>query len=167
MELIISAYKIVSTILSIFAIICLVYAAVLWARGILPAVIRLGNGLAKRKIAIFAKEGQYTSLKSLLIDSKLFSEKNVFAIIQEGDIGKAEQATIFLVHWKDWENSYKKILGVKPDGCALIVYAKPRAIPPEDMEELEKYRNTVVTNFRGRLLSDIVAAMITTGYKMK
>ena len=26
-----------------------------WSRGIIPAIVRLGNGFAKRKIAIFAK----------------------------------------------------------------------------------------------------------------
>src|SRR6266700_6040527 len=37
-----------------------------WSRGIIPAMVRLGNGFAKRKIAIFARSNQFVSLKDLL-----------------------------------------------------------------------------------------------------
>ncbi len=41
----------------------IIYAATLWADGILPALLRLGNGLAKRKIALFAKGDNASSLR--------------------------------------------------------------------------------------------------------
>lgn len=150
---------------TIVLIISMVWAVVLWAQGVLPAIFRLGNGLAKRKIAIFAGGDNVSSLKSLLIDSSLFREKNIFEITTLDDLGKAEQASVYLVDWRDWKNDYKNILNKKADQYALIVYALPGSVPPEDMQELEKHRNTCVTNFRGRLLNDIVTSMITTGYK--
>ena len=148
-----------------------IWGIYLWARGILPAIIRLGNGLARRKIAIFAKGDNLTSLKSLLTDSKLFNEKNICEINKTSDIGRAEleQTSVYLVYWDDWKSGYKEILNQKKDGCALIIYTPPSSIriPVEAMEELELKRNTAVTNFRGRLLNDIVTAMITTGYERK
>ena len=55
---------------------------------------------------------------------------------------------------------------MKSDTCALIIYV-PRVlglIPEEQMKKLDESRNTAITNFRGRLLNDIVTAMITTSY---
>jgi hypothetical protein len=145
----------------------IVYAVILWTRGVFPALLRLGNGLAKRKIAIFAKADNLSSLRNLLIDSKLFKGKNICEISVTGDIGRAESATMFLVYWPDWAIDITEILDKKNDECALIVYApydKGR-IPDDQMKKLDGKRHTAVTNFRGRLLNDIVASMITTSYE--
>lgn len=153
----------IETVVLIFGI---AYAIFLWTRGILPAILRLGNGLAKRKIAIFAKGDNVASLKSLLNDSGLFRQKNIFEITQSGDLGKAEEASVYLVYWHDWSTDIEQILNKKPDTCALVVYApydKGR-IPDEQMKNLDGKRHSAVTNFRGRLLNDIVTAMITTSY---
>lgn len=137
---------------------------IVWLRGISPALYRLGNGLAKRKIAVFAKNDNAVSLKSLLTDSKLFKRNNIFEITCKDDIGKAAEASVYLVHWHDWADDISEILSKKPDKCAMVVYApydKGR-IPDEQMKNLDGKRHTAVTNFRGRLLNDIVTAMITT-----
>lgn len=152
---------------SILFVVAIIYAVALWVRGISPALIRLGNGLAKRRIALFAKGDNLSSLKHLLTDSKLFKDKNILQIGKKEDIGRAESATMFLVHWPDWASDIGEILNKKRDECALIVYApydKGR-IPDEEMKNLDGRRHTAVTNFRGRLLNDIVASMITTGYE--
>jgi len=74
---------------------------------------------------------------------------------------------MFLVYWPDWAADIAEILDNKRDECALIVYApydKGR-IPDDQMKNLDGKRHTAVTNFRGRLLNDIVASMITTNYE--
>ena len=169
METFLIIIAIIGIIETVIFVIGIVYAVYLWIRGILPALFRLGNGLAKRKIAIFAKGDNLISLKSLLMDSRLFREKNICEIVKKEDIGKAEQASVYLVFWHDWTEDMAAILNGKPDGCALIVYA-PRKfgpIPEKQMENLDGERNTAVTNFRGRLLNDIISSMITTGYERK
>ena len=158
---------IVGSIETIVLIIGIIWAIVLWGRGIFPALLRLGNGLAKRKIAIFAKGDNLASLANLLMDSKLFKRKNIFEIAKKEDIGRAECATMYLVFWHDWADDINEILNRKPDECALIVYApydKGR-IPDDQMKNLDGKRHTAVTNFRGRLLNDIVTGMITTSYE--
>jgi len=144
----------------------LVWAIFLWVKGIFPILLRLGNGFAKRKIAIFAKGDNLTSLKHLLADSKIFKEKNVLEITKKEDIGRATRASIYVVFWHDWADDVADILRQKPDNCALIVYAPYdlSRIPNEQMRCLDEKRNTAITNFRGRLLNDIVTSMITTSY---
>ncbi len=153
----------ISTIVFILTIIAGIYA---WFRGILPALLRLGNGLAKRKIAIYAKGDNFSSLNDLLIDSKLFRKGNIVKISSKNDLGKSDGATIFLVYWPDWKQEILDILKIKRDASALVVYAPQEQgfIPKEQMDKLNEHRCVTVTNFRGRLINDVVVSMITTGY---
>ncbi len=150
----------ISTVIVLVSIVLGIYA---WARGILPVLFRLGNGLARKKIAIFAQGSNADSLKNLLTDTKLFSERNIIIIASVGDFGRAEEAALFVVSWPDWENEMMKILEKKRDKTALVVYAKPGAIGSELMTTIDESRNSFVSNFRGRLLNDIVVSLITAG----
>lgn len=165
-ETIWNTLAVVGAIETVVLIAGIVYAIYLWFRGILPAILRLGNGLAKRKIAIFAKGDNVKSLTDLLCDSGLFREKNILVITQNGDLGKAEKASVYLVYWHDWAENIDEILTKKPDECALVIYAPydKGKIPDEQMKKLDGKRHSAVTNFRGRLLNDIVTSMITTSY---
>lgn len=158
---------VVGTIETVILIVGLIYAFILWVRGVFPALLRLGNGLAKRQIAIFAKGDNVSSIKNLLLDSDIFRAKNIFEITKKEDINKAEKATLYLVVWEDWADCINDILAMKPDKCALIVYApyNKGRIPDDQMVKLDGKRHTSVTNFRGRLLNDVLSTMITTNYK--
>jgi hypothetical protein len=160
---------IIATIETIVLVVGIVCGTILWFRGIFPALLRLGNGLAKRKIALFAKGDNLTSLTHLLTDSALLKPKNLIPITKRDDIGRAESATMYLVVWSDWTEDIQAIFDMKPDRCALIVYAPYEGgrIPDDQMKMLDGKRHTAVTNFRGRLLNDIVASMITTSYEKK
>lgn len=154
---------------TIIVIITAIVATVLCLRGFVPVLVRLGNGLWKRKIAIFAKGDSLIGLENLLHDSKLFNRTNIHKISSDSDFGIAEKASLFLVYWPDWKDDMENILRHKADSTALIVYAPQEhgPIPGPVMHMLEKQRNVVVNNFRGRLLNDIVVSMITTSYEKK
>ncbi len=130
---IISAIEVVLLLAGIF------WAVALWVRGIAPALIRLGNGLARRKIALFAKGDNAASLMHLLTDSRLFKASNIIQIAKPEDLGRAERASIFLVFWHDWADHIQEILGKKPDACPLVVYSPYDLgkIPTEQMKELD------------------------------
>ena len=164
---IIKFIEIVATIDTIVLIVVIVRAVYLWITGISPVLFRLGNGLARRKIAVFAKNDNLPSLKSLLIDSKLFKARNIIEISGANDIGRAESASVYLVYWHDWIAEIDQILEKKPDKCALVVYAPYylERIETDTMKKLDGKRHTAVTNFRGRLLNDILTSMITTSYE--
>lgn len=148
---------------TVIALFLGVRALVLWARGISPVLVRLGNGLARRKIAIFAKGETQQSLAALLEDCKLFNKANVILIGATGDIRKAEAASVYLLNWTDFGDDVDDILRLKKDQTPLIVHASIN-IPPERMAILANARNVAVCNFRGRLLNDLVTGMITTSY---
>lgn len=162
-------FNIIGFLATGWAIITLVLAIIAWFKGILPAVLRLGNGLAKRKISIFAKLDNLSSLMNLLIDSGLFLERNIVKISKENDFGKSENSTLFLVYWPDWKEKILEIAKRKKDNEALVIYSPKSAglIPESITAELDKGRNVTLVNFRGRLLNDMVTAMMTTSYTKK
>lgn len=157
----------IATIETLVVLVGIGWTVCLWIRGISPVLLRLGSGLAKRRIAIFAKGDHLASLQSLLTDSKLFRKKNLIDIRTPGDFDKSEKASVFIVWWHDWINDMPEILARKHAECALIVYApfELGPIPNEQMKTLDGKRHTAVTNFRGRLLNDIVVSMITTSHE--
>jgi len=167
MQQFIEYLNIVGIIESVVLVAGIGYAIYLWLSGIAPAILRLGNGLAKRKIAIFASGDNLNSIRGLLLDSKLFKAKNIRDIPQIRDIEAADGASVYLVYWPDWSSHIDAVLDRKPDASALIVYQPydQEKIPIEQMKKLDGRRHTAVTNFRGRLLNDIVTSMITTSHE--
>jgi hypothetical protein len=157
----------VGRVTAVIFLLTLIGGLYAWVKGILPALMRLGNGLSKRRIAIFAKGDHLRSLESLLLDSKLFNKKNVIDIPSDSDFGRAEQATLFLIFWHDWQDQIAEILRAKKDNTALVVYAPQELgfIPQDKLQELNGKRNVTVVNFRGRLLNDIVISLMTTSYQ--
>jgi|SRR3989344_1296289 len=158
---------IVGHISTVIVIITFIYGVILWFKGILPAMYRLGNGFSKRKIAIFAKNDNFNSLNDLLIDSGLFNKRNICHIAKKEDIGACEKSTLYLMYWHDFSDSIDEILSKKKDNCPLIVYSPKNQppIPQGQVEKIDGHRNTALSNFRGRLLNDIVTALITTSYE--
>lgn len=152
-------------IATLFSVIGVIVITTLVIRGIFPVWYRLGMGLSNRKIAVFA-EAEFEALKSMLVDSKLFREKNIIRIDKK-ELKKAQSLSLLLVHWRPFENEMKDILNLKRDNTALIIYA-PQSDGFVDKEMLEKInleRNAIIVNFRGRLLNDILTSMITTSYE--
>jgi hypothetical protein len=147
------------TFFNILIVICGIIAVV---KGFIPVFWRLGKGLACRKIAIFAEDN---TIKNLLIDSKLFKEKNI-CMVSSNEIKKANDCSIKLVHWKSFKQHIGDIKSVKKHSDALIIYA-PReegSLTPQEMNEMNSEQNTILVNFRGRLLNDVIVTMIATGY---
>lgn len=151
-----------------FILVAFIYDISTWGSGISPALWRLGKGLACRKIAIFAEGDDFNSLKNMLVDSNLFKDKNIIQITKN-EIKKAEGYTLFVVHWKSAKEYLKDILNCKIDSTALIIYAPQDegTLNLEEFKEINRHRNTLLVNFRGRLLNDIISSLITTSFEKK
>jgi len=159
-------FNIVGGISTILMISGFFYTACLVLKGVVPVWYRLGIGLSTSTIAVFASSSEFSSLKSMLVDSKIFKEKNIMKI-HGNDIDKAKGAKIFLVHWKDFQNEMSKILVLKEDSTALIIYApqkEGRIDSQETLNQINQKRNSVIVNFRGRLMNDILTSLITANY---
>lgn len=155
--------------IGLFALIGFVGSVYLIFSGLGPALHKLARGLAKRKIAVFAKADQQATLGSMLASSGLFKKKRIEEITSVDGLGTAEKLDVFLVHWPDFQDNLDDIIGLKKDPTALIVYAPVTGgrIPDEVLNRLNAERNVTVCNMRGRLMSDIVVSMITSGYEQK
>jgi 5S rRNA maturation endonuclease (ribonuclease M5) len=140
------------------------YKVICWIFGITPVVFRLGVALWKRRVAIFGSVEVYESIKASLLDSKIFKEQNVIHIKLD-NIDKAKDETIFLVDWDTFGDKIEQIFSARKNHqTAIVIYAKPASIPQEKMNDIANRANTVVVNFRGRLLNDILTSLITTSY---
>lgn len=155
-------FIVVGWIATTIMIIGFLYTAFLIIKGVFPVWYRLGIGLSKRRIAVFSESG-FNALNSTLNDSKIF---NTIIQINRNEIKKAENETIFLVYWSEYKDKLDEILKIKKDNTPLIIYAptKEGRIDDVDMEKINNERNSVVVNFRGRLLNDILTSLITTSY---
>ena len=152
---------------SVIVIAAALYSGYLFWQGVFPVLWRLGHGLSKREIAVFA-DSMFDELKQILVDSGLFKEKNIIKL-GKGSIRKAEGISLLLMHWDAYKDELQEILRYKKDMHALIVYAPQNEdrIGPDDINAINKNRNTIIVNFRGRLLNDVLTSMITTGYQKK
>lgn len=158
-------FVIIGGVGTLFSVVALLFTVYLFIKGIAPVLYRLGMGLARRKIAIFA-EDEFDDLKDMLVDSGIFRGANIVKI-GKTSIKKAEGLSLFLMHWKPFENELQDILNVKRDATALIIYAPygEGAVPSDIVTKINQHRNSILVNLRGRLLNDILTCMMTTSLK--
>lgn len=140
------------------------YKVICWIFGITPVVFRLGVALWKRRVAIFGSTEAFESIKTSLLDSNIFKNKNILHISSD-NIDKARDETIFLVDWETFGNKIEQVFSARKNHqTAIVIYAKPASILQDKMNDIANRANTVVVNFRGRLLNDILTSLITTSY---
>lgn len=167
MKLYMEIINIVGYIGTIWLIISGLIILIGWLKGIWTPVWRLGNGLARRRIAVFAKGDNQESFKNLLLDSSLFNSKNVISITKKEDLGRAEKSTLYLVVWADFGEEITNILNKKRDDTALIIFAEHGKVSPDECKILDEHRNVTLVNFKGRLLNDILISLMATGYEKR
>jgi len=151
---------------TLIMVIGFIYTVWLVIRGLVPVWIRLGIGLSKRKIAIFATS-ECENLVELIEKSKLFPPRNIVCIGLDS-ISKAndEKCTIYLVCWNDFKSHMERILSIKAYSTALIVYAPHKGgdVDKLTMDRINEEPNSTIVRFRGRLLNDILTSILTTSY---
>lgn len=158
-------FMIVGGILSLLAVLGVLSTVYLVLKGVVPVWYKLGVSLSKRKIAIFSDD-KFNELKDILIDSGMFHTKNILKI-DKASIKKAEKTSFYIIHYSPYKSSIDEILSMKKDSDALVVYAPQDEgfIEKEILNKLNSQRNTIIVNFRGRLLNDVLVSMITTSFK--
>jgi hypothetical protein len=157
---------------TIFAICLFVWAVISWCLGIFPLFLRLGFGRWSRKIAILANDDKYSSLKTDLVDTGVFREKNIYQI-KSDSLSKAKDATLALVHYQSFtEDEINTVLTNKKPNAGFIFYfpeftPPTTVIPAEMMVKINNHQFTTIVNMRGRLINDIVTTLLSTSYDKK
>lgn len=160
-------FILVGGIVTTLVVLGIIYRTVCWVTGITPTLLRLGTALWDRRVAIFASLDAFQSLKDTIVNSGIFREKNVLHIPQN-NIDKAKDETVFLVDWETFGGEIEHVFAARKNHqTAIVIYARPASIPHEIMADIANRANTVVVNFRGRLLNDILTSLITTSYEKK
>lgn len=152
---------------TVIVVVAVIIKAFRYLRGIVPVGMRIGNGLSKRKIALFASGDNLKIIKNVVLRSSLFRDENLVEISSLAEFDSHEGTDFFIVYYPDWKDHFHKILTAKKEQMPLLVYSPPFFPRIDDavMQEIDQKRNTAVSNFRGRLLNDIFTAMITTNYE--
>lgn len=155
-------FIIIGGLTTLLAIFSLIYSVYIILSGVIPVWIRLGRGLANKRIAVYADQ-EFDSLRDMLLDSGLFRNKNIKKITSSS-LRKGEDYTMMLVNYFEFSTHISEILRYKKDSDALIIYAPQKLgrIDQSIMDEINENRNAIVVNFRGRLLNDLLTSMITT-----
>lgn len=148
----------------VFAAVGIVYRIVCIVLGVTPLVFRIGKAIWRRKVAIIGNYEAFSSLKDCITATNIFKTKNVVHIPID-NIEKAKEHTILLVDWETSGNHIDQIFLTRNNqNTAVIIFAKAGSIPHEKMAEIANKSNTVLVNFKGRLLNDILNSLITTSF---
>lgn len=144
-----------------------------WVLGITPLLWRLGLGRWRRKIAIAAGDEMYNSLQTDLITSGIFRKSNISQISKD-HLSKIRDHSLVLIHYQSFtEDQIRQMLNDKKSSSGMVIYfpefnpSEGNQIPASMVQAIGKKENTLVVNFRGRLLNDIITTMITTSYEKK
>jgi len=160
-------FAIIGGISTVIAIVTFFYTIYIVLIGILPIWIRLGRSICNKKIAVYA-ENDFDSLKSHLIDSGIFKEKNIEKVTNDS-LSRGETHTMMLVNYMEFKDKIEEIIKYKKDSDALIIYAPQTGdrIEQNLMNRICNTRNSIVVTLRGRLMNDVLTSMITTIYEKK
>ncbi len=163
---------IIGVLTTIFAIGLFIWAIISWSMGIFPLFLRLGFGRWTRKIKIAANDETYRNIKTDLIDTGVFREKNIEQITNQS-LTKIKNESLVLVHYQSFsEDDIKKILSYKNAATGFIFYF-PEFSPPENviskemMKAINNEQFTTVVNMRGRLMNDIITTLLSTSYEKR
>ena len=90
-------------------------------------------------------------------------------VITPSSAGSGDEYSLHLVHYHSCKSNLSKVLENVKSHHALLIYALQEEgfIPKDHLEEINKKQNVVVVNFKGRLLNDLLNAMITTSFQKK
>jgi hypothetical protein len=146
---------------------------IFWILGITPLLWRLGYGRWFRKIAIVANTETYNNLEKDLLDSGIFRARKIYRITDKS-LSDIKDHSLLLVDYQSFTTkNIIKILENKKSNAGMIFYYPQyspryrRAIPYKITDMISNSPNTIIVNFRGRLLNDIVMTLITTNYEKK
>jgi len=162
---VLNSYNFIGWLFAIIGFISTGAGVYLFLSGIGPLLLRLGNALWKREIAVFAEPHRFAELKQVLLDSKVFNEKNIIHIAAH-NFDRAKGVTIFLVDWHSCQHNIEDVFRLRSNHqTPIVIHAKPGTIPIPVMDDIANRLNTDVVNFKGRLIYVILMFLITTAYE--
>ena len=171
MEVIQYFINVVGIAMTVWAIIAGFFVFFTWNMGLWPMLKRFGFARWKRRILIVGDNERASSLKTDLVDSGVFREKNI-DIASKGHLAKVKESSLILLDYKSFENNseiIKEIISYKKYNSGMVVYYPigPKRIPDDITQEINNCQFTTLCNMRGRLVNDLVVTLWSTSYEKK
>lgn len=171
MEWVKSALEIIGLVTTAVAVLSFFGLVLGWLLGITPLLYRLGLGRWLRKISIVANADNFTSLKADMVDSGVFRERNIDHI-SSLHLSKVKEANLLLLDYGSFtEQQVKTVIRDKPSAAGMVVYfpgfSQTNRIPDDIAKLINNEPHTVLVNFRGRLINDILTTLLSTSYAKK
>lgn len=160
--------EIVGTLTTLIAVIAFLVAAISWLLGISPLLYRLGFGRWSRKISVLAASDSFASIRNDLVSSGVFREKNIEQITNKS-IAKVSDSNLLLVDYGSFtDKEMRTIISNKKSGAGMVVYfpdfSPTNHVPDDVMKLINNEPHSVLVNFRGRLINDILITLLSTSY---
>lgn len=130
------------------------------------AAFRFGLALSYKQISIVSDSEAYEELKQDLADSGLIKGKNIVRI-SKSHLPKTMKARLILVvhGYLDIEQ-LKQVFSNRGPQCGLILYCPPEKerLNESEMQLLNSCPFSVLCNFRGRMVNDVLLMMLSTSF---
>lgn len=160
--------EIVGLITTAVAVLAFFAAVISWILGISPLLYRLGLGRWRRKITVLADSNNYASLRDDLVSSGVFRSKNIDHVTDKS-LAKVKDSNLLLVDYGSFsDKNMKTIIKNKKSSAGMIVYfpdfSPTNRVPDDVMKLINNEPHSVLVNFRGRLINDILITLLSTSY---
>lgn len=168
MEYVKAFLEIVGLITTAVAVLAFFAAVISWILGISPLLYRLGLGRWRRKITVLADSNNYASLRDDLVSSGVFRSKNIDHVTDKS-LAKVKDSNLLLVDYGSFsDKNMKTIIKNKKSSAGMIVYfpdfSPTNRVPDDVMKLINNEPHSVLVNFRGRLINDILITLLSTSY---
>lgn len=160
-------FSVVGGLTTLLAVAGVLVAIACWLFDVTPIAIRFGQAIRSRTAAVFASADGYATISESLCRSRIFKRNNLNRIQPDNLLAGADH-TLFVVDWSSFSEHIDSILALRRSvSTPVVILAAPGSIEKDRMNQIANLPCTIVVNFRGRLLNDIVTLLVTTSYDRK
>lgn len=163
-----------STVLFLLGIASVIY---LHIKNATPLFLRLPNPKTK-KIAIITEDIQHENkFKFHLNASGLFNSGNI-TTYRYSQISDFKGADLLIFDWENFKQTkpdsetttntdklpdeLQRLLDCRKESAAVLFFAAPGSIPKNIMQHLSEQSNVSISNFLGRLVSDVLINLLAS-----
>lgn len=171
METVRAFLELVGMLTTLLAVLAFFGAVLAWILGISPLLYRLGLGRWQRRISVLSDDTNFSSLRDDLVSSGVFRAKNI-ELVTSKNLSKVRECSLLLVHYGSFDvNQMKTIICNKRSRAGMVVYfpdfSPTNQVPDDVLKLINDEPHSVLVNFRGRLINDILITLLSTSYEKK
>lgn len=168
MEVIKAFLELVGLITTLIAVLTFFAAVIALILGISPLLFRLGLGRWRRKITVLSNSDSFASLRDDLVSSGVFRANNINHVTNKS-LAQVSECNLLLVDYGSFtDEQMKTIIKNKKSSAGMIVYfpdfSPTNRVPDDVMKLINDEPHSVLVNFRGRLINDILITLLSTSY---